>query len=263
MKICLFVCAALLLCCACALAEPQLIQCEFYEGGGMENTSIRLTLTRRDGMGDRLTVEEREGSRATVTEWTASVGALDDLDAYLAAVCPPAVWGTLPDEEFFALDAPSRIVYLQYDDGSEYSLSATKQLPDGCGPIVWNVRRFLESYAAAGAKTFAWSYSSFGGSGMTVTPVLSDPEKAYWTSSTQYETQDEPIPPGSPYRETFVFHGRVPGRVEVTMAESGAPVPVSGQDIRPMVLILEIDGEYNVTLVEPEEEKRDGGFAGM
>ena len=256
MKFLLLVCAALLLTCACALAEPRLIWCEYFEGAGMEDASLCLTMERQEKGADRLTVEDRKGSDTAVTEWNGCAGALDDLHAYLLAACPPEAWADLPDSEFFPLDAPIRTVSLLYDDGSSFDLISTKELPAGCDPILWNVRRFLESYAAADAGTYAWSWSSFGGGGMRVTPVLSDPVMAYWTSSIEYDTRDEPVPPGSAYRETFVFHGRIPGRVQVTMQESGplTPVPVPGQDIHPTVLILEIDGDFNVTRVDPDEE---------
>ena len=114
----------------------------------------------------------------------------------------------------------------------------------------------MTSYLAEGAETFELSFSSFEGGGPSYTPVLSAPEKVWISGERRYDAPADPLPPGSAYTETLVFHGRIPGRTELTIKVSGPLTPVGG--LPEKVYVLEVDGDFNVKLVE-EREGQGGG----
>lgn len=248
---------ALSLPCAAGLAEADrtLERFEYSEFGGMENRSLNMALAADDTRGGcAVTIEERFGGRTTTARYAASRRALEDMDAFLRANCPPEDWEALPESEIFAMDAPTTLLRAAYSDGTEYSLDDGKVLPEDSGPLHWMAYHFLNSYAARDAQTYEIRLSSFGGSGVTIWPVLSAPEVVDWYSVIDYGDVGDPIPPGSPYDEVFTFRGRVPGEVEVYF-EVSSPFqaePIGDEPVRPEVYRLTVDDDYNVTCEEDE-----------
>ena len=244
--------------CAAALAgaDSGLTRFEYAEFGGMENASLNLTLAAdASGGGAALTVARRIGDRTTTETFPVPRRALDELDAFLCANCPPGEWASLPESEIIALDAPIRRLEATYDGGETYAVDDDRELPETSEPLFWAAQWFLESYAARDARTFEVRFSSFGGSGMTCQPVLSAPEKLDWSSRVDDFGAGEPTPPGSPCDEVFTFRGRVPGAVDVWFEVSSPldPAPVGGEPVAPMVYHLTVDTDYNVTCEEDAE----------
>ncbi|MBQ3270299.1 MAG: hypothetical protein IJH09_10295 [Clostridia bacterium] len=226
-----------------------LVSCELAIFGGMENEDKVYSVRRgRTGPDAVLTVSER----GVAEEHALPMGTLDALADFMATYAPES-WATLPYREEFALDAPVRSLALTYDDGTEYTLYNDR---DAGGPIFAEAERFLTSYLAEGAETFELSFSSFEGGGPSYTPVLSAPEKVWISGERWYDAPADPLPPGSAYTETLVFHGRIPGRTELTIEVSGPLTPVGG--LPGKVYVLEVDGDFNVKLVE-EREGQGGG----
>lgn len=235
-----------------AIAEEEplhLIRCEYRVSGGMENESLAYTLSRGAAGSPVLTVEENGKERTVPVPWDT----LRDLEA---AVIPlrPEGWAALPPAEFFALDAPSHHAALTCADGTEYSLSDSRE---SAWNSLWLIRSFLESYTVDGAQTFSLSFSSFEGGGPSFTPVFTRPEVISVSSFTQHGEPGEEIAPGSAFTETMVFHGRVPGQTEMRIRASGPLTPLS--EGNETYYVLTVDDAYNVTA----EEKTAAGPSSM
>ncbi len=229
--------------------ENRLVKCEYTIFGGMENESLEMTLTPGQAA-DELWVREVRGNVVCVDQtYQASDRALSDLEKLIAAY-QPETWAELPYAEFQALDAPTRLIRVQYADGTEYSISNSKQSPPGSGPLFYEVRCFLESYSVT-AETARLSFHTYGG-GPDYTLTLDAPEKVDWYAT---ETLDEPpapgqpLPPGSGYTITYVFRGRIPGDVTATVRVHH---PVVGFDDWYEVYTLRVDNDYNVTVIPQE-----------
>ncbi len=226
---------------AAAEGGARLVCCEYAIFGGMENEDVTYVVRRDAAQGSTvLTVSER----GVAGEYALPRGALDDLADFMALYAPEG-WASLPYREAFALDAPVRSIALTFDDGAEYTLYSDR---DAGGPIFADTECFLTSYLAADAETFELTFSSFEGGGPAFRPVLSAPEKVWVSAEREYDEAQDPLPPGSGYTETLVFHGRVPGRTELTIEASGPLTPVG--DVPEKVYVLEVDGDFNVRLAE-------------
>ena len=225
------------------LQASGLVSCEYRVFGGMENedTSLKVARAGEAGREVRLTVRENGKTKEIVLPRNT----LEELADFLAGHHPER-WESLPDAEFFALDAPDRRIELVCGDGTEYSVGSGKETE---GPLFWELSCFLRSYLAEDAETFELSFESFYGGGPEYIPVLSAPEVVRVEEFTVSENSEEPVPPGSGYTVRMVFHGRVPGETELTIEGTSPLVPV-GEAAPPTVYVLNVDDDYNVTLVE-------------
>lgn len=246
---------ALLLSAFALAAEPaaNLISCEYSVFGGMENESV--TYTAKQG-GNRWEATVSAAEHGTVKECPLPWGALDDLADFMAKY-DPATWPSLPEREEFALDAPTRMITLTFEDGTVYSVDSDKETG---GPVFWETESFLRSYLAADAAVFELAFSSFDGGGPEYRPILTAPEKVWVSRSRKSAASEDPPPPGSGYTETMTFHGRIPGRTELRIEASGPLMPVSPGGEPATVYVLEVDNGFNVRLIEEKtEEEADGG----
>ena len=136
-----------------AQATPRLIQCDYTISGGMEDAAFSMTLKRGQET-DVLTVRRGRGFWAALLgtrRYEASPGALSDLEALLAPSHPEA-WSALPWSDLIALDAPLRTIWAYYDDGSCYSISDNRELPEESPWLFQQVYAFLDGLAAGDAK---------------------------------------------------------------------------------------------------------------
>ena len=240
---------AALLCVSGASAEAALVECVYSSSGGMENASTCLTLRREAQASDaRLISEERTWDETMIADRAVSRQALEDLDEFVQRYAPET-WAELPDSEFIALDAPTRLITLTYDNGTLYSLSNSKELS---GALFWELRCFLESYLADDAEVFSLFLPSSGGSGSSWQAVLSDP--AFVRVEKQIRSTDtgEPLLPGNDCKETFVFYGRIPGTVELHIEATGG-LSVPSESAVGTIYVLEVDHNYNVKLIEKKK----------
>lgn len=239
-------CAMLLFTFALAdMPAAKLISCEYSIFCGMENEDITYTAKQGDSRWDAtLTVAEH----GIIQDYPLPWGTMDDLADYLARY-EPSSWSSLPEREEFALDAPTRRIVLTFDDGTVYSVDNEKETG---GPILGETEYFLRSYMEADPKTFELTFSSFGG-GPEFQPVLSAPEKVWVSRTQEYDEPGDLMAPGSGYTETMTFHGRIPGRTELRIEESGPLMPAINEPA--FVYVLEVDYDYNVRLIEERESK--------
>ncbi len=235
--------------CEALAAEPlttaDLISCEYSIFGGMENDDTSYAVSQSN-TGREITLSVERGGKRKV--YGLPRDTLDDLADFLAGYHPER-WKSLPEAEFFALDAPGRRIALTYSDGKAYTVDAQKEIG---GPLFRELGHFLESYLAKDARTFELSFSSFAGGGPEYRAVLTAPEKIRVENTAQYDESFDLMPPGSEYRVTMVFHGRIPGQTELAVEACGPLVPT--EKLPQIVYVLEVDDDYNVTLVEQREK---------
>ncbi len=232
--------------------ENRLVLCEYEIFGGMENESFEMTLTAGDEA-DVLLVRERQWSWLPIKVekvYEASRWALRDLETLLAAYHPQA-WAGLPYSELQALDAPTHAITVRYSDGTEYYISDSKEIG---GPLFWEVRCFLDSYSVT-AETATLTFSSFDGGGPDFSLTLDAPEKVDWYRQNQYDSPQEPQPPGSGYTVSYVFRGRIPGDAIATVCVN-SPLSANheGDHSWDLVYILRIDNDYNVAVILQEKD---------
>ncbi len=227
------------------LTTADLIFCEYSIYGGMENEDITYTVWRGDSWWDvRLRIKKDDRTEEYTLPWNT----LDDLAEFMAGY-HPETWETLPDAEEFALDAPSEQIVLSYEDGKQYAVGDGKDLS---GPLFWELECFLLSYLTEGAETWEISYDSFDGGGPEFTPVLSAPEKVWIEQTSEYDEPHDEMATGSGFTVTMIFHGRIPGRTELTFQGYGPLTPMEEEP--ETVWVLEVDRHYNVKVVETREE---------
>ena len=228
--------------------ENRLVNCEYTIFGGMENESFEMTLTAGESA-DVLSVRQRQWSWLPIQVekvYEASCRALQDLDKLIAAYHPEA-WAELPYSEFQALDAPTHSITVRYADGTEYSVSDSKEIG---GPLFYEVRCFLESYSIT-AETAQLSFHTYG-SGPDYALILDAPEKVDWYSTQTLDAPPapgQPLPPGSGYTITYVFRGLIPGEVTATVQVAH---PAAGYDDWDEVYTLRVDNDYHVTVIPQE-----------
>ena len=70
----------------------------------------------------------------------------------------------------------------------------------------------------------------------------------------EYDEPGDLIAPGSGYTESMTFHGRIPGRTELRIEESGPLMPAVNEP--GIVYVLEVDYDYNVRLVEERASEK-------
>ena len=134
-------------------APPRLIQCDYTISGGMEDAAFSMTLKRGQET-DVLIVRRGRGFWAALLgtrRYEASPGALSDLEALLAPSHPEA-WSALPWSDLIALDAPLRTIWAYYDDGSCYSISDDRELPEESPWLFQQVYAFLNSFTVRDAQ---------------------------------------------------------------------------------------------------------------
>ena len=223
----------------------KIVSVEFAEFGGMENERVSLTLASGKKLYENiLTVEDGEKTEAYTVSWQA----MNDLTEYIEKL-QPETWADMPESEIFALDAPVKGIWVQYEDGEILSLTNSKE---GAGKIIRNVRCFLESYLKEDKETVTMTFSSFVGGGPEYSPVLSDPEMVEWNSWRRYENDHDPMETGAGYDVILEFTGRIPGTTEMYIEMSGPLMPVPVEEYGPDIYILTVDEDYNVTLTEKE-----------
>ena len=225
------------------LEVSGLVSCEYRVFGGMEDADTSLKVTRAGDAGQEVRLTVRENGKTE--ERLLPQNTLEELADFLVGYHPEK-WDSLPDAEYFALDAPGRRIELVCGDGTEYSVSNSQETE---GALFWKVNSFLRSYLAEDAETFSLSFDSFYGGGPEYRPVLSSPEVVRIAEYTVSEDSGDPVPPGSGYTVQMVFYGRVPGQTELRI--EGGPIPVSpdGEEILPAVYVLNVDNDFNVTVI--------------
>ena len=228
------------------LTDADLVLCEYSVFGGMENENLSYTMTRAGGSGRniKLIIDERGRTKEHILPWNA----LEDLAGFLAGYHPEK-WGSLPDREFFALDAPDKRIELKYEDGTEYTVGSSKETG---GPLFWETECFMQSYLAEDAQTFELSFESFYGGGPEYRAVLSAPEIVRIEEYADSGASSEIVPPGSGYTIRMVFHGRIPGQTELRI-EGYGPMGQAGE-VPETIYILNVDNDFNVTLAEAGKE---------
>ena len=95
----------------------------------------------------------------------------------------------------------------------------------------------------AGAEDAALSFSSFEGGGAEYRVEIEDPEIVACRSSRRYDSDEDPLPPGSGFTETFTFTGLKPGTTMVTVF---ADSPLA--DSWSAAYTATVDGSLRVTL---------------
>ena len=238
----------LLACPLTALAQDHgdLVQCVYSCGGGMENVSQYLLLEKGDEA-DVLTVHTNFYGSDVTTSHQTSRQALRELNDYLTAAYAPDRWADLPYSQLIALDAPVRTVLLTYQDGFTYAVSDSKDLPEDWGNVWQDVEAFLKSYMAKDKSTFTLILPAPDG-GSAFAPELSRPEKVRWVSTTRQSVPAQAASGVASCDQVFVFSGRIPGRTELIIRESGSLIPAA--ETPPTVYVLEVDEEWNVRLAE-------------
>ncbi|MBQ9197682.1 MAG: hypothetical protein IJ157_10655 [Clostridia bacterium] len=236
-----------LLFCAAALAENanELTLCEYSILGGMENEHFIMTLDA-----DGLTVADHDAQSHYTTTWDT----LRDLQNYIAQYAPES-WAALPYAEEHLLDAPSEYLYVEYGDGSAFSISLDHVQPKGSGRLMQDVYFFLKSYTKENAKTFTLTITTCEGIEMQETPVLSSPEILFVRTVKDYGPSYDPLETGSQYTETYEYHGRIPGVTELTINGFGTMEPIPVMDkfakrAKYKVYTLTVDRDFNVTCKE-------------
>ena len=254
---CLILCALLLAAGRSpARAEEgrRLIRCEYAIYGGMENEDFEMALEEGgEGKADVLRIKDgqkvlglfRMDRRLEASRW-----AMEDLQALLERYAPDT-WDTLPDAELQALDAPTRLIQAYYSDGEVFVIADSQALPEGSGPLFWEVYRFLDSYAAD-APAFTLSFSSFGGGGPEYALSLDAPEKVDWYRQERYDDPQSPQPPGSGNQVDYVFRGRIPGVVHAAVRVS-SPLSLPEDADADMEFTLQIGEDYGITLLKDGE----------
>ena len=105
----------------------------YSEGGGMEYASDFLMLTKAEG---KLTLR-KEIMKAGMTRtyiYKGEEGLFDPFEDYVSKN-NLSVWDELPESEEFALDAPSRILTLSFEDGETW-IDFDDEFPEGGWPII-------------------------------------------------------------------------------------------------------------------------------
>ena len=125
-------------------AEPMtdagLVSCELSIFGGMENEEISYLAEKTgDSPQQFLLRTDLNGIRE---EYPLPESAADQLADFLAGM-HPETWGTLPEREYYALDAPTRLIVLIYEDGTEYTVNNDKETER---PLFWELEDFLKSF---------------------------------------------------------------------------------------------------------------------
>ncbi len=227
------------------MTEAALVSCEYSVYGGMENENITCTMQAGDsGRETRLVFLENGKKKERILPRRA----LEDLAEFLAGYHPEK-WKSLPGREFFALDAPDKRIELKYEDGMEYAVGSGRETG---GTLFRETECFMQSYFAEDAQTFELTFESFYGGGPEFSAVLSAPEIVRVEEYTDNGEASEPVPPGSSCTVHMVFHGRIPGQTELRIEEYGPLTPV--EDVPQTVYVLNVDDDYNVTLLETREE---------
>lgn len=175
---------------------------------------------------------ERGADRKEEEDHEAPEDALDGLRR-LMLERRPETWADLPESELIALDAPTERLALTFADGTEYVLSDDRE---GAGEVLWLARCFMESYTVVGARTYELVFPEPESGEAAYTVTLSAPETV-WVS--------DGMASGADRAGCLVFHGRVPGRTELTIEGP----PEDGEGGR-RTCVLEVDNAYNVTCVE-------------
>ena len=222
--------------------KPQVIRIEYSIFGGMENESYLWSLAR-DGESAFLTLEENRDGESLVTSYPVPESALSELEAYLDDYQPEG-WGNLPEAGFIALDAPTHLITMDYDDGESYLVSDSSEID---GRMFRETRLFLESYLVRDCETFRLSFGSYEG-GPRYRALLSDPSRVWEDEIIEYDPPSEEGGEASSYSLIMVFHGRVPGRTELTiLRQEGEEEEETPLDIS---YSLEVDENFDVTCVE-------------
>ena len=117
----------------------------YYKGGSSlgDDYSVRLTIEENDDGSPRTTIRYYElkeiGDDPIEKEVKSGSYVVSNVEEMIE-VSGMKEWVNLPDNEVFALDAPSRRFVFEYSDGSEYILSEDKEVPD------WNEVEKIVSY---------------------------------------------------------------------------------------------------------------------
>ena len=189
----------------------KIVSVEFAEFGGMENERVSLTLASGEKLYENtLTVEDGEKTEAYTVSWQA----MNDLTEYIEKL-QPETWADMPESEIFALDAPVKGIWVQYEDGEILSLTNSKE---GAGKIIRNVRCFLESYLKEDKETVTMTFSSFDGGGPEYSAEIEDGSIAEISREKKYDKPDHDEVDGAGYKVIYNITGKKPGKTRLTVS---------------------------------------------
>ena len=105
----------------------------YNESGGMDYASDLLMLTRAEG---KLTFrrEIMKGGSTRTYIYEGEENLFDPIEEYVSKY-NLSVWDELPESEYFALDAPSRMLTLSFEDGETW-IDFDVEFPEGGWPII-------------------------------------------------------------------------------------------------------------------------------
>lgn len=96
------------------------------------------------------------------------------------------------------------------------------------------------------------TFSSFEGGGAEYRIEIEDPSVVSCEYARQYDSDEEPLPPGSGYTETYAFRGLKPGTTTVTVYSS-SPIMAGSR----AVYLMTVDEALDVTVQILAAEDRD------
>lgn len=114
----------------------------YYCGGGMENGHYRVTLEA-----DELTVERRTGEKTARKKYTVPDETIAEIENVLFASGMKEWRGEFPTSEYFALDADTVSVSIDYYDGAHISFNSNQEVPGEGWDSVNETMRLLEAIA--------------------------------------------------------------------------------------------------------------------
>lgn len=151
-------------------------------------------------------------------------------------------WKEYPKSELMVLDAASSSVHISMmtpDGYKNYSLSDTKKIPDGQAKVFFDIKKFIESYAANNAKIVTISRSGFDGNPNPESLEIDNSGMIRVDYSKKYSNPDS-REKGRPFKANYVFHGRIPGETKLRFTSSISVEPLEYKAV--------VDKEFNLTL---------------
>lgn len=114
----------------------------YYRGGGMENEHYRVTLEA-----NKLTVENRIGQKTTRKKYKVPDDVISEIEKALNDSGMKDWSGDFPQSEFFALDADTTSIEIDFGDGTHIEFDSDQIVPDGGWEAVRKTMDLLESIA--------------------------------------------------------------------------------------------------------------------
>ncbi|MDO4178521.1 MAG: hypothetical protein Q4D21_04945 [Phascolarctobacterium sp.] len=224
-----------------------LLWISWSSGGGMNGGRYENKIENENGKYQVIIHDQpTHDAKPKITTVKVTKNDLDALFKHIEKNYTYKKWDSFPRSELIALDAPTSHVSiaLRNKEGRlvTYGVSDTKKFPKGQSAVLYDVRQFIQSYAAKNPQTFSIVRTGFDGNPQAEHLEIDNPGMVRYSADKKYRDPNylNSAKTGGRFDIKYVFYGRIPGETKMRFTAQNM--------VKPIEYKVVVDKEFNLTV---------------